>query len=794
MSKKINISKGWKFLLGDLAPQKPTDEWGGAKAKAYNFGAVKEDFDDNGWRTVDVPHDFVVEGDYTRKNNMASSMQDIPEMESMDSRHFAGGSLEGGVAWYRRKFDTPEGVENKRVYLCFDGVYRDSTVYVNEYYVGSHAGGYTSFYYDITDFLHKNGQNTVAVRVDSTGREGWWYEGGGIYRDVWVEVMENVYIEKWGTFAASEVNLSDNSAKLTIKTEIVNKNLQRKFVTVKSEIIDPNGNGVAEVSSGIDVAEWDKDICVQQVHLDAPQLWDLESPNLYTLKTTLLLGDEIADAKETTFGIRDIRFDADEGLFLNGKHIRVQGLCFHHDHAGVGIGMTEELWERRIKKIKEMGANGYRSAHHPPTEAVLELCDRLGILVLDETRRMSSASDDLDALRMMVKRDRNHPSVFLWGIGNEEIFSQDNDETERVTVTMKAEVRKLDNTRPVTSAVVCWNRQGRFDNAAGYVHVTKNLDVMGFNYCKTAWDDYHKRMPKQPMIITEASANSGTRGCYSTDEKRGQYYILDPDNLTKCKNGQKATRKDMAEGEWKYFAERPYLSGIFLWTGADYRGEPTPLTYPAISSQFGILDYCGFEKDNFYYYKSWWSGEDVLHVFPHWNHNDGEVLTVHCYSNLDEVEIFVNGRSYGKKTMEKNRYLSWENVAYEKGELKAVGYRGGKAVLTDTIKTTGEPYAIVMKPYKDSIKSGETAVVEVSVVGKNGAVVPTADNEICFDIDGELVGVGNGNPGDHASDKAPVRRAFNGKCLVMAKKNDGEIKIKATAAGIKSAECIIIVR
>lgn len=790
MSQKINLNKGWKFYRGDLAPQNPADRWGGAKARAYSFGAVSKTLDDKAWRTVDVPHDFVLEGDYTQKRGTADFVQDIPEMESMDSRHFAGGSLEGDVAWYRQKFLLNDD-SHKRVYLCFDGVYRDCTVYVNEYYIGNHVCGYTSFFFDITDFLNKDTENVIAVRVDSRGREGWWYEGGGIYRDVYLEVAENVHIEKWGAFASPTVNLGTNSADVNIKTEIVNKELTRKFVTVRSEIADPTGKIAASVSGGIDVGEWDSGMCVQHIHIENPVLWDLENPALYTLKTTVLLGDTVTDTSETTFGIRDIRFDADEGLFLNGKSTRLCGLCFHQDHAGVGIGMTYELWERRIKKIKEMGANAIRSAHHPPTEAVLDICDRLGVLVLDETRRMSSANDDIEALRMMVKRDRNHPSVFLWGIGNEEVFSQDCFQAERVTATMMTEVKKLDPSRAVTSAVVCWNGETRFDNAEKYVHVTKKLDVMGFNYCISAWDDYHARCPQQPIIITEASSNSSTRGCYSTDEKRGHYYILDPDNAAKAKNPKKAVKKDMAENEWKYFAERPYLCGIFLWTGADYRGEPTPTPYPAISSQFGILDYCGFEKDNFYYYKSWWSDEDVLHIASHWNYHDGDTINVHCYSNCDEVELFVNGRSLGKKPMEKNRYLSWENVTYEKGEIKAVGYRSGKEVMTDTVRTAGAPSAIDLKPYKDTVRKDGTAIIEVNVVDENGAIVPTADNEISFEIEGEFVGVGNGDPGDHASDKMPLRRAMAGKCMLLAKNTDGEIKVTARSAMLKEAICII---
>ncbi len=791
-----NMDKNWRFFLGDLPPKTAADGWGGAKARAFGFGAPAADFDDSKWRSVNIPHDFVMEGDYTRKN-AGADMQKIPEMESIDSRHFAGGSLEGGIAWYRKRFDIPEDYREKRLYLCFDGIYRNSAVYLNEYYVGSHESGYTSFYYDITDFVNIGGENLLAVRVDASDREGWWYEGGGIYRHVWLEVMNSVYVEKWGAFAASDVNLKNGSAALTIETEVVNKELEARNITVISEILDKNGNCAGKIQGGIAVPAWDSAKCYQTLVIENANLWSLEDTYMYTLKTSLYDGGKETDARLTPFGIRDIRFEADSGFYLNGKHIRIQGLCCHHDHAGAGIAVTEDLWEYRLAQMKSMGANGYRSAHHPPSPGLLDICDREGILVMDETRRMSSCNDDLERLRSMVKRDRNHPSVFIWGIGNEEIFSQDREETARTTITMKAEVKKLDPTRPVTSAVVCWNGKERFDNAQNYIGVTKNLDVMGFNYCRTAWDDYHERMPSQPIIITEASANSSTRGCYSTDEDRGLYYIFDPENETKCKSGKKALRKDLAEAEWKYFAEREYLAGIFLWTGIDYRGEPTPLAYPAVYSQFGILDYCGFPKDNFYYYKSWWSKEDVLHLFPRRQPEKGEKVSFICYSNLDEAELFIGGVSMGRKRVEKNLYVSWENVAYENGAICVKGYRNGAQVMTDTPTFSGVPYEIKLTAYKSEIRENGTAIINVSVSDKNGAVCNAADNEIRFIIEGAggFLGAGNGRPGDHASDIIPVRRAFNGLCQILARAEEkGEIKISALSDGLKKGECTVLVK
>lgn len=793
MRQRINIDNDWKFFPGDLAPHTPADHWGGAKAHAYGFGATAIECKDEKWRSVDLPHDFVMEGDYTRKSAENSDMQKIPEMESIDSRHFAGGSLAGGIGWYRKKFSLSEADTQKRVYLYFDGIYRNSTIYLNEYYVGTHTSGYTSFYYDITDFIYYDKPNTLAVRVDATEREGWWYEGGGIYRHVWLEIRESVSVSPWGVFVSAQTDLEKGCADISIKTEITNQTLTPCTVTLETLIYNPSHETVAALRSEQQIDAWDCALCPQTHLLDSVQLWDLDTPALYQLQTNLYLDNVLTDSCSTDFGIRDIRFDADKGLFLNGKHIRVKGVCCHHDHAGVGIAVPDSVQEYRIRQLKSMGTNGYRCAHHPPTKELLDICDRLGMLVLDETRRMSSAPDDLDALRLMVKRDRNHPSIFLWGIGNEEIFSQDKPEAARTTRTMKTEIQKLDGTRPITSAVVCWNGTERFDTAKAYIPVTQNLDVMGFNYCKTAWDNYHERMPKQPVIITEASTNSGTRGCYNTCEDSGAYFILDPDNENKVVNKRKAVRENVGESEWKYFAEREYLAGIFLWTGIDYRGEPTPLSYPAVYSQFGILDYCGFPKDNFFYYQSWWQEKPVLHIFPHWNFPDmeGKELTVYCYSNLDEIELFVNGKSYGRKSMECNWYLSWENVIYEPGEVSAKGYKDGMLVLVEAVKTTDAPYKLQLTPYKPEISIGDTAIINVSVTDRNGLVVPTADNEIYFEIEGgTFLGTGNGNPGSHESDKLPVRRAFHGLCQLLVKADaNSVIRVAAKSNGLKMGEC-----
>ena len=792
---RICFDDGWRFCRGDLAPKTPADGWGGAKAGAYSFGAASAALDDSKWRKLDLPHDFVAEGDYTRSSG-DSGMGDIPEMESIDSRHVAGGSLAGGVAWYRKTFDVESG---KRVMIHFGGVFRSCDVYLNQSYIGHHESGYSSFYFDLTDFINNDGKNNVlAVRVDATGREGWWYEGGGIYRHVWLEVTENIRFAPSGVFVMPSAELESRKADIKVKTEIINKNTEAAAVTVKAMITDADGGAVAACETAADCAAWDKTAAELALGFNDAHLWDIDDPYLYTLTTELYSEDTLLDTSVTAFGVRETRFDADEGFFLNGRPLKIKGLCCHHDHAGVGTGIPDSVWEYRIAQLKSMGANAYRGAHGQISDEVLDICDRLGMLVFAETRRMSSCEEDLECLREVVRHGRNHPSVFLWGIGNEEIFVQHKPETKKVMLTMRAELKKLDPTRPITAAVVCWDGVKRYEHARMFIGITDEaLDVMGFNYCNTAWDDYHERVPRQPVIVTEEASNAWTRGVYSTDEASGRYYIYDRENEEKCSSGKKAVKRDMAERSWKKVSQSRYLSGTFIWTGIDYRGEPTPLSYPCVYSHFGIMDYCAFPKDCYYYFKSWWQDEPVLHIFPHWNMDcAGERVPVYCYSNADEVELLVNGRSYGKKSMEGNWYLEWEDVSYEPGELKAVAYKDGREIMTRLVRTTGAAAEIKAEAYRGSITIGDTAVINISICDSEGEVVPTADNRLSFEIEGGgLVGTGNGDPADHDSEKLPYRRAFMGRCqLLVHAKEKGSVKVKITSPSLKGAECDIEVK
>ncbi len=790
----IMLDNGWRFFEGDPAPHDPADGWGGAKARAYSKGAAAVDFDDSGWREICLPHDFVSEKKYCFDSAAGSDMGDIPEMESIDSRLFAGGCLEGGAAWYRKKFRLPQGCGNKRVYIHFGGVYRNSTVYLNQYYVGAHASGYGSFYYDITDFVDYGGENVIAVRVDASGREGWWYEGGGIYRHVYLEVADAVHIGPHSLFAYAEnVNTETRSAVFNVRFEALNKTTEAVMIRAVTEIISPQGDTVAENEEELTVPAWDASRAECTFAVQKSELWDLDNTDkLYTAAVSLYAGDRLLDSATVKFGVRDMRFDADSGFFLNGRHMKIKGVCCHIDTAGVGIGVPDSIKAELAAKIKGMGANAVRIAHCPPSEEFLNICDSLGLLVYAETRRMSSAPEDLDALRAMVRLCRNHPSVFLWGIGNEEIFSQHRPETARTTITMKSEIKKLDPTRPVTSAVVCWDGIQRYDSAEKYIDVTKQLDVMGFNYCRTAWDDYHRRMPDQPVIVTEESSNGSTRGCFGTDETAGQYFPFDKDNSKKCKVGAKADRYELGETAWRAVAERDYIAGEFIWTAFDYRGEPTPLKGKVVSSQFGVMDYCGMPKDGYYYFASWWSDKDILHVFPNGS-RELKSEDVYCYTNADEAELFADGVSLGKKTVERNWYVKWENVTCSPGGLTVKGYKNGRPVSEKTAPAAGKPASICISCAK-IVKKGETVPIGIHIADKNGNVVPDACNSLHFKTDGgTLIGTGNGNPADTDSEKEPYRHAFNGFCRVLVKADGKNITLRAEADGLKTAECKITV-
>jgi beta-galactosidase len=606
--------------------------------------------------------------------------------------------------------------------------------------IGHHESGYSSFRYDLTDLANCGGDNTLAVRVDASQFEGWFYEGAGIYRHVWLEKTSPLHIAPDGTFVYSAFpnNVPQDRATVHIQTLLHNAQTNPVNAAVECEILDGQGKNIAHSRQAVSLEPWTVQEVSQRATVASPVLWSPETPRLYKLVTTVRSGGELVDRTETEFGIRTVAFDPDKGFLLNGNPYEVKGTCNHQDHAGVGSALPDALQYFRVSRLKEMGDNAIRTSHNAPTPELLGACDRLGMLVMDENRLLGSDARNLGFLEDQVRRDRNHPSVFIWSLFNEE-DRQTTPAAARIADTMQHLAHRLDPTRLCTAA----GNVGNVFQGANSV-----LDVRGWNYYPTAVDAYHKDHPMQPEIGTEQGSTVSTRGIYSNDKERGYVSAYD-DNAPPWAN--------TAEFWWKIYAVRPWLSGGFVWTGFDYRGEPTPYGWPCINSHFGILDTCGFPKDNFYYYQSWWSDRTVLHVLPHWNWpgKEGQDIDVRCLSNCEEVELFLNGESLGRKKMPLNSELRW-TVKYTPGTLLAKGYKAGQVIAQDNVETTGAPARIKLLPNRASINADgqDISIITVAVTDAEGRIVPTAENLIDFDLGGpgKIIGVGNGDPSCHEPD------------------------------------------
>ena len=769
MREIISINNNWKFHFGDILSVRNRWAWG--KSGSWNQGPESRNFDDSDWRDVTLPHDFVIETESFEYSAREFDDGDnvIPLMEDVGNIHTTAGSFKKEVGWYRLHFDIPAEDEGRKIYLVFDGIYRDSHVYLNEFFIGHHRSGYTGIKYDITDFVNYGGDNLLCVKCDARQAEGWFYEGGGIYRHAYLVKTAPAHIED--AFVDYDADIENKTARLKIKAEIENPNDEK--LTLSAEIYDASG---AVVKTATVVGE-----DTLTAELTDVTLWDTENPYLYSVKLTLAKDDEILDEYTEEFGIRTIEFTADKGFFLNGKNVKLKGVCCHQNHGGLGTALNDEMFKYRVGKLKEMGANAYRCAHYPPSPVLLRECDRQGLLVMDENRLLSSAREDLEQLEYMVKTARNHPSVILYSIGNEEAQSQTTAQGGRIAGTMIKTIKNLDPTRPVTMALLMWNLRDKkpLDSIDDISAISEKLDVAGFNYHTDRWEEFHNKYPNQPMVSTEMGTFKSTRGCYDTNRENCHLNMLDE---------YEAFSTLVGSDRWKLTNETDYISGLFLWTGFDYYGEPTPFAWPAISSQFGILDICGYPKDFYYYYKSWWTNEPTVHICSHWNFRNGEKRRICIFGNCDEIELFVNGESIGKQPMEKDRFLIWDNVEYTDGEIKAVGYNGGSCEAEHIVKTAGKPHAVRL--IKDFAENG-TAVIRAEIVDKSGIIVPYADNEIEFTIsDGKILGTSNGNPSDHTLAHSNTRPAFNGLAqLIVQCKNS--TKISASGPELESAEIIL---
>ena len=754
---------GWRFILGDgNDPVKDLGFGFGQSdfSKTGEFAFAKAGFDDSNWRPLDLPHDWAVELPFVHDDAGSGDSQ----LRSHGYKPLGRRYPETSVGWYRRAFEVPASDRGRRIWIEFDGAIRDVQVFVNGCYIGSNENGYAPFQFDLTDFLGYGAKNYIAVRVDARYGDGWFYEGAGIYRHVWLSKMNALHLGRWeSTVRAS---LSGGAATLTLSTMVENEGQTAEEASVKWQILDASGQTVATAEGSAQKIEVDGSARFSaSAQLANPALWSVDAPHLYTAVVAVSANGAVGDAERVTFGVRSVQFDAHKGFFLNGKSLKIQGTCNHQDHAGLGVALPDRLQYFRLGVLEKMGCNAVRTAHNMPTPEWVEACDRLGIMVMCETRQLSSNSSGCAQLEAMVKRYRNSPSVILWSIGNEENQLQGPmaEQGASIAATMVRKCHELDPTRAVSAAVNADNRKG----------ISEAVDVVGFNYHLEFPDDFHKDNPARPILGSETSSAVSTRGEYTTDRKR---------NVVDSYHGV----YELPELWWKFYGEREWAAGGFAWTGFDYRGEPTPFGWPSVSSNFGIVDVCGFPKDYFYYYQAWWRPEPSLHLFPHWNWHgrEGDEIPVWVYSNLDEVELFVNGVSAGIQKVPYLGHLEW-TVKYEPGVIEARGVKDGKVVLIEKRETAGPVTSLRLTADRTEIfADGEdVAVLKVEALDSQSRAAPLADDMIAFRVwgAGKLLGVGNGDPNSQESDKGSKRSLFHGlaQVIIQSSKNAGEIQIEA---------------
>jgi len=780
--KRVSFDQNWRFNLGDVPNGQDTG------------------LNDSKWRQLDLPHDWSIEGEFSENAPSGTG----------------GGALPGGIGWYRKTFNVPLASKGKLLFIEFDGVYRNSEVWINGHYLGKRPYGYSTFEYELTPHLiYGGGPNVIAVKVDNSQQpNSRWYSGSGIYRNVWLTTLDPVHVEHWGTYVTTpEVNTS--SATVVIKTQVDNGSNSATPVNLTTIIRDANGREVArEVSKGVAARDSHAEVS-QTLKVASPELWSDERPYLYKVVSQLDQGGRVVDRYETPLGIRTFRFDINRGFILNGKPVKIRGTCNHHDLGALGSAVNTRAIERQLQMLKDMGVNGLRTSHNPPAPELLELADRMGFIVMDEAFDMWKIQKtkfdyhlDWDEwhkrdLEDMVLRDRNHPSVIIWSIGNEVVEQWNNNPLGgTISRELVGIVRNLDKTRPITSACNGVNTNNKVLTEGG-------LDLVGTNYDHKKIPEMQKMFPGRMIIGTETTSALGTRGTYNmpSDEirrwpRKWDEVLKDgnPDFTCSAYDNSSAPWGSTHEETWKIVKKYDFFSGMFIWTGWDYIGEPTPYPWPAISSYFGIIDLAGFPKDAYYMYQSEWTDKPVLHLFPHWNWKPGEKVDVVTYFNADEVELFLNGRSQGTKRKQGDDMLVYWRLPYEPGVLKAVSRKNGRVVLTREVRTAEEPARIVLEPDRSTIKADgiDLSFVTVKVVDRNGTVVPMADNLIKFELTGggSIAGVDNGYQASHEGFKRKQRKAFHGLALaiVQANQKPGRLVLKASSDNLPPASVVINTR
>ncbi|HKE23712.1 MAG TPA: beta-galactosidase GalB [Bryobacteraceae bacterium] len=781
--RRLNFDADWRFNLGEAA------------------GAEQNSFDDSKWTTLRLPHDWAIDGPFDPKLN--------PHEGALKSF---------GTGWYRKWFTLPEGAKGKRVWIEFDGAMANSTVWINGHELGHRPYGYISFAYDMTPYLNYGAkENVVAVELAPEENSSRWYAGAGIYRNVWLTVTAPVRVAHWGTFVTTP-EITDEKASVSVKTEIANQSGQEARVTLQTSVVDAAGKAVTKTANDATIAANGSETVSATLSVPRPQRWDIDHPYLYTVVSEVMDGKRVVDRYTTPLGIRTVQFDPQKGFLLNGKHRKIQGVCDHHDLGALGAAVNRRATERQLQILRGAGVNAIRTSHNPPSPELLELCDRMGFVVMDESfdmwkipKKVNGYAKYFDEwserdVRDFVHRDRNHPSVIMWSIGNE-IPEQGRPQGGEMAKRLTGLFHEEDPTRPTTSA---------FNNPDNAVknHLGENVDLFGVNYRPWQYEQFMKEHPTWKVFGSETSSCVSSRGTYQLPIVK---YDKDPSH--------QLSSYDIIAPPWAYcpdvdfFYEDkfPQVLGEFVWTGFDYIGEPTPYfngragdretDWPARSSYFGFIDLAGFPKDRYYLYQSQWSDKPMVHVLPHWNWRgmEGKPLPVMAYSNADEVELFLNGKSLGKKkrfaeTWEmpvganvskdkkfETKYRRVWQVPYEPGTLKAVAYNGSKQVAVDEVHTAGEPARIKLVADRSTIAADndDLSFVTVRIEDKDGNLCPVADNEVKFTVEGagKIQAVDNGNAATTEPFHANQRKVFNGLALLIVRAGGTAGKIHVTAAG-----------
>lgn len=776
--RRADFDANWRFHLGDVPEAK------------------EEDYADDSWRKLDLPHDWSIEGAFSRDNPAG----------------VGGGALPGGIGWYRKTFKLPVRDQGKLLFIDFDGVYMNSEVWINGHYLGDRPYGYSSFRYELTPYLNYGDKvNVISVRVDNSKQpNSRWYSGSGIYRNVWLVTTDKVHVVHWGT-SVSTPQVNSDEATVVVRTRVRNDLASEKTVSLTTVLFDENGKEVARTKTDESIAGGAEKVYAQTIKVNQPDLWSTKRPYLYQAISEVMVDGKQTDRYNTPFGIRYFRFDSKKGFFLNGTHLKIRGVCDHHDLGSLGAAVNTRALQRQLQILKSMGCNGIRTSHNPPAPELLALCDQMGFIVMDEAfdcwKKGKNKYDyhlywdqwHKRDLTDMILRDRNHPSVIIWSIGNE-IPDQWDTAGAAIAMELRGIVRSLDTTRPITSAM---NNPEAPNNSLSH---SGAVDLIGHNYDAGKYDEFFKYFPGAKFIATETTSALETRGAYNMPSdsifiwppRRSSGIKMNADFTTSAYDNCRVPWGGTHEKVLKAFKTHDFVSGMFVWTGFDYLGEPTPYGWPARSSYFGIVDLAGFPKDAYYLYQSVWTDKPVLHVFPHWNWKQGDTVDVWAYYNdADEVELFLNGKSLGTRSKQGDQMHVMWRVAYQPGTLKAVSTKGGQVVLSREVHTAGPAAKLLVTPDRSHIRGDgkDLSFVTVKIVDQAGNLVPHADDMVHFSLSGpgRIAAMDNGSETDHESFQGSQHHAFNGLCLAVIRsdKRSGAIKLTVSAAGMPSVTRVI---